>query len=272
MLPFPVAAQRIITLTTDFGLRDGYVASMKGVILSIAPGAVLVDVSHAISPQSVEEGAFLLASVWSCFPKETIHLAVVDPGVGTNRRPISVCSEHGIFVGPDNGIFAPALHQMGAMDSRTGRLEGAEAVELTAEEFRRRPTSQTFHGRDVFAPAAAHLANGVDLARFGPSLERVETLPLPGITRRRGVLLGTIAHVDNFGNAITTIPAAELPEHPVVRVGEAVIDGLSASYQERLLGAIIGSTGFLEIAVRNGNAAQYLGLRRGDAVEVRRRQ
>jgi S-adenosylmethionine hydrolase len=267
-----VAAQRIITLTTDFALRDGYVASMKGVILSIAPGVSIVDVSHAVPPQSVDEGAFLLTLVWPYFPEDTIHLTVVDPGVGTERRPVAVQTARGTFVGPDNGVLAPTLASIGALDSSTGALIGAEAVELTEEEYWRHPTSHTFHGRDIFAPAAAHLAAGTPLERLGPAIERLKTLVLPGFTRRRGALVGSVIHVDAFGNVITSIPGHALPEAPVVRIGEVAIEGLSASYQDRPLGALIGSAGFLEVAVRNGNAAQYLGVRRGDPVEVRKKQ
>jgi S-adenosylmethionine hydrolase len=266
-----VAAPRIITLTTDFALRDGYVASMKGVILSIVGDVAIVDVSHSVAPQSVDEGAFLLASVWPYFPGSTIHLTVVDPGVGTERRPVAVQTARGTFVGPDNGVFAPALAAIGAIDAGTGTLIDAEAVELTEESYRRHPTSRTFHGRDIFAPAAAHLAAGTPLGRLGPAIESLKTLVLPGFTRRRGALVGSVTHVDAFGNVITSIPAHALPDQPVVRMGEATIEGLSTSYQDRPLGALIGSTGFLEVAVRNGNAAQYLGVRRGDPVEVRKK-
>jgi S-adenosylmethionine hydrolase len=265
-----VIPPRIITLTTDFGLRDAYVASVKGVILSIAPGVTIVDVSHQVTPQAVEEGAFLLSTMWTYFPADTIHVAVVDPGVGTGRRPIAVRSERATFVGPDNGTFAPALAAMGAVDPSNGTLTTAEAVELTAEEYRRQPTSQTFHGRDIFAPAAAHIAAGIPLQALGPRLDRLAILPLPGFSRNRGVLLGSVAHIDAFGNVITSIPAEELPETPVIRVGEVAIEGLAASYQERTLAALIGSSGFLEVAVRNGSAAQYLGVRVGDPIEVRR--
>jgi len=269
VLLFPVAARRIITLTSDFGLRDGYVACMKGVILSISPAASIVDVSHTVSPQDVSEGAFLLASVHNYFPEGTIHLAVVDPGVGTARRPIAVQTSHAIFVGPDNGIFMSALAESGAVDLSTGRLGNARAVELADPEFRRLPTSQTFHGRDIFAPAVAFLASGVELARLGPDLDSLATLDLPRVRRRGGAIIGAVAHIDTFGNAITNISAREIPDRPVIRAGDAEIEGLSASYQDRLLAGIIGSSGFLEISVRNGNAAQYLGLRKGDTVEVR---
>jgi S-adenosylmethionine hydrolase len=258
----------VITLTTDFGLRDAYVACMKGVILGIAPESRIVDVSHSVSPQDIREAGFLLAAAWPYFPAGTLHVAVVDPGVGTSRRPIAVVTEHGTFIGPDNGIFCPALQAMGRIEPQTGALKGAHGVELTSEDHRLKPTSRTFHGRDIFAPAAGHLATGVPLEHLGGAIDRVTTLDLPGFRRRGRTLEGAVAHIDGFGNVITSIPGRELPPEPVIRIGDATIQGLAESYQDRPLGALVSSGGFLEIAVRNGDAARRLGVRRGDPVEV----
>jgi S-adenosylmethionine hydrolase len=262
-------ASSIITLTTDFGTRDAYVAAMKGVILSRAPGAVLVDVSHEIAPQSVEEAAYLLESVHRFFPQGTVHLAVVDPGVGSQRKPIAVQTAQCFFVGPDNGIFSTVLFADKLLGPVNGSLAGARAVELQNEDLRLTPVSNTFHGRDVFAPAAAHLATGGRLLDLGPELKSIVVLERAEPIHQDGMVRGTIVHIDRFGNAVTNIPGELVaPDSEIVLAG-MTITGLSSSYQDRPIAALVGSTGRLEIAARNGSAAEELGVSVGDPVIVR---
>lgn len=269
MIRLSVTLDRCITLTTDFGLADGYVASMKGIIVGIVPGTTLVDVTHLIPPQDVQSAAFVLASTCPCFPGASIHVAVVDPGVGTERLPIAVETAVGTLVGPDNGIFAPLLLSAGAMHG-DGRLnERARAVRLERQELRSGFSSTTFDGRDIFAPAAAYVAAGVPLERFGPALERLQVLPSSRPEPREDGVHGTVIHVDHFGNAITNIREADLPPSPMFLLGGLTLKGLSRNYQQAELSALIGSAGFLEFAARNGNAAERLGIKRGDICVVR---
>lgn len=248
----------LITLLTDFGTDDPYVGIMKGVILEIAPEAAIVDLTHAVSPYSIREAAFLLATAIRYFPPFTVHLVVVDPGVGGNRRPIAVRTRRSFFVAPDNGVLSFAL----AQDPPT------EIVELANPRYRLPLVSATFHGRDIFAPAAAYLARGeVPIQEFGPVLPAL--MPLPGCEpelREDGTLVGSVIHVDRFGNCITNIPAAtiqSLGSEVQFVLGEKKIHGLAPTYSCVDPGqplALIGSTGYVEIAVREGNAARSLGL------------
>ncbi len=255
----------IITLLTDFGLRDGYVASMKGVILGINPEATPVDISHLIPPQDVRSAAFVLFTTYEYFPDETVHLAVVDPGVGTGRRAIAVRTPSCFFVGPDNGIFSFILR----------KEKNSEARVLENPRFRREPVSMTFHGRDIFAPAAAYLTRGESFESLGPVCEPV-TLPwsAPVVGSRR--IEGEIIHIDHFGNAITNITLEELEEQApaqnwAVRVGETVVSSIYDTYGTGRPGevlALAGSSGFIEIAVNQGSAADALGLKAGFKVAI----
>lgn len=245
----------IVTLLTDFGTADGYVAEMKGVLLSQAPGVMLVDMSHDIPPQDVEAARLALARFWRRFPAGTIHVVVVDPGVGTTRAALAVASGGQFLVGPDNGVLSPALF---AMDS--------EVVELPIPAM----AARTFHGRDVFAPAAASLANGAPLQSIGEAYYNAIRRRTPEAVRQNdGAIAGQVLTIDRFGNAITNI---------VTRVGGTVLVGEHAlsverSYSDVAPGqavAVIGSTGFIEIALRDGNAAVRLEISRGDAVLFRR--
>jgi S-adenosylmethionine hydrolase len=257
----------IITLTTDFGASSPYVAAMKGVILSIAPSVTLVDVSHEVPPQDVRAGAILLAEVIPWFPAGTIHLAVVDPGVGTARRLVALAAGRQRFVGPDNGLF-----------SRVAALARPEQiVSLENPRYRLEPTSATFHGRDILAPAAAHLARGLDLAELGPPLDALVTLawPEPRVAGER--IAGQIEWVDKFGNLITNLRAAHLetaaPGRWRIECGGAEIGGLVRTYGDRPAGelvALIGSGGRLEVAVVQGSAAQRLRLGAGAPVVAQR--
>jgi S-adenosylmethionine hydrolase len=269
----------VITLTTDFGPGDAYVAAMKGVILGINPAAVLIDISQAVAPQDIRQAAFILGTAFPFFPPRTIHLAVVDPGVGTGRKAIILRTPHADFVAPDNGILTFALQDAGGAPSDNGHVNlapgsGLEAVAIAEPRFQRSPVSATFHGRDIFAPAAAHLSLGVPLADIGEPVDSLVAFPVP-VPRRtpEGGLIGSILHIDGFGNLITNIKAGDLPGNtaPVaVTVGGETITGLSRTYgdAEGLL-ALIGSSDRLEIALKNGNAAACLQARIGDVVQVR---
>jgi S-adenosylmethionine hydrolase len=256
----------IITLTTDFGLRDPFVAVMKGVILGICPGARLVDLTHEVDPQDVLGGALAVEAALPYFPPGTIHLAVVDPGVGTRRRGLAVRSGDAYLAGPDNGLFTFAF-----------RSAGWVAVALEAADYRLAPVSHTFHGRDVFAPAAAHLAAGVPLERLGPPVNDPVRLRWPECRPDGDGLAGEVITSDRFGNLVTSITAAALR-----RVGRDVrisvpeacreVGGVVSAYADGPEGepaAIVGSTGRLEIFVRNGSARGVLGAERGTAVRVR---
>lgn len=253
---------RIVTLTTDFGTRDGYVGEMKGVLLDRAPEATLVDVTHDLEAGDVRDGAWALARIWSRFPPETVHLAVVDPGVGTDRKAVAVRISERWLVGPDNGLLS--------------RIEGrpAAARELSPDRVGLTPFSDTFHGRDLFAPAAAYLAAGSEPAELGPELdpEELVRLPVPEPRREGEALEGEVVHVDRFGNLITNLPSGGLPDRPLVEIGAYRVEETSGSFAEAPGGSpvvIRGSGGTLEICVRNDRAAEVLGLGRGEPVTVR---
>jgi len=254
-------------LTTDFGLRDGYVAAMKGVMLSIDPEIRLVDVTHEITPQDVMEGAFVLRSVVSMYPEGTVHLAVVDPGVGTGRRAIAIRLDGQIFVGPDNGLFSLLL-----TDGQPDLM-----VELDIERFwRSQNPSATFHGRDIFAPVAARLASGLSPSAAGTPVESIQSLhwPLP-ISDEQGIQ-GWVVHVDRFGNCITNISREQLDRRREGRpfrcyAGNAIIERFHASYGHVPAGddlVLFGSDDLLEIAIHRGNASEMLGIRKGAPVNV----
>ncbi len=256
----------IITLMTDFGLRDHYVAAMKGVILGICPEATIVDVTHEVSSYEVAEAAYLLSQTWGCFPRKTVHVVVVDPGVGSARRPILAEVDGHRFIAPDNGVLTTVITR-----------EGCKVRHITSEKYFRRPVSQTFHGRDIFAPVAAHSASGTPAAKFGPLIENQLRLTLehPSRTARRG-WTGAILHVDHFGNIVTNFLVAEFPhvlQHPFeVTVGFRTVEKLAESYAGMPPGelfAIVGSSGYLEISVNQGSAAKLLGCETGAPVELR---
>jgi len=253
----------IITLTTDFGRQDGYVGAMQGVILSICPTASLVDISHQIPPQDIRRAAFVLYQAFSYYPTHTIHCVVVDPGVGSNRRAIAVRTSHGIFVGPDNGVFSLAL--------AAEPVNVLEAVTLTNSDYQLPRVSATFHGRDVFAPAAAHLANGVPLSQFGPRAINLVRLELgPKIQNSEAQII----HVDHFGNLILNLTRHDIadPEQITFTIGPHVIKSLQATFADVAEGQLLAYTGssrdHIEIAIRNGNAAQSLRLQVGDVIKV----
>jgi S-adenosylmethionine hydrolase len=268
----------IITLTTDFGLADGYVAAMKGVVLGINPEVQLVDICHSIKPQNISQAAFVLSTVYEFFPRRTIHLVVVDPGVGTERRAIILRTPEADFVAPDNGVLSYVIQQYAATPINVDQKQlelgpGLEAVAITKSQFWRSPVSSTFHGRDVFAPVAAHLSLGLPPADFGEVITSLRVLSLPRpYPAPDGTLVGHILHIDNFGNLITSIKSRDLPQKApsiTVEVGNQRISGLSRTYGtgEGLL-ALIGSSGYVEISLKEGDASSFLNAEVGDEVKI----
>ncbi len=258
-------SSRIITLTTDFGCQDYYVGAMKAVILGILPGVRLVDISHDIPPQDIMAGAWVLKNAAFLYPPSTIHLAVIDPGVGSSRRPLLVEVNEQFFVGPDNGLF-----------SLVAEGEHARVVELTNKAYWRKPASATFHGRDIFAPVAAHLCKGEPLQNFGRALDELTTYRWARpISDEEGVQ-GWVMHIDRYGNLITNIPATLIEEHArntscKIYAGNTIIQRISDSYSDVPGGeavALIGSSGMLEIAINMGNAERMLGIEKGAPVSL----
>ncbi len=267
----------VITLTTDFGLSGPYVGVMKGVMLSINPDAVVVDISHEVRPQRAEQAAFLLTSAWPYFPPGSVHLAVVDPGVGTARRALAIQTPAGTFVGPDNGVLSAALPdelraQAAPPAAAVVLPPGFRAVALTSERYFRRPVSPTFHGRDVFAPVAAHLSLGVPITELGQPVVSITVLPpFRAATLPDGSLTGRVLHIGRFGNLITDVRGDDLPGGDLtVEVAGRKITGLKRTYAEgQGLIALIGSAGYLEVALPGGNAAEALNADIGTPLTVR---
>ncbi|HJR16530.1 MAG TPA: SAM-dependent chlorinase/fluorinase [Gemmatimonadales bacterium] len=248
----------IITLLTDFGSADHYVAEMKGVLLSRAPGVTLVDITHAVSPADVRSGAYVLGRTWNRFPPGTIHLAVVDPGVGTTRAALAFSANGHRFVGPDNGVFTPVLHDA-----------EVEAVVLPTPET----ASPTFHGRDLFAPAAAALAAGVPLSVLGPPFEGIPERLAYTIPHYEGkTVVGEVVYIDRFGSLITNLTSELVPTYATMEIEDLDLGPLRRTYADVTTGgllAYVGSGGAIEIAVRNGSAARRLGIGVGGRVRAR---
>jgi len=248
----------LITFLTDYGTADSYVGEVKGVLASLAPGATVVDLTHQVSPGDVRAGHFLLSQIWPRFPAGTIHLAVVDPGVGTARRALAMSAAGQFFVGPDNGLFTSV--------AQSGPLS---AVELPTPV----EASATFHGRDVFAPAAAALATGSSLAALGHASTEPLTVLAPTPVRYEGKsVIGEVIYVDRFGNLVTSLTAQEVPPYAVLEVEESDVGPLRSTFGDVASGtpvAYIGSGGQVEIAVRGGSAARRFGIGIGGAVRAR---
>lgn len=259
---------RIITLLTDFGTEDYFIGAMKGVILTRSPTSVLVDITHAIPPQDVRAAAFTLSAAYSHFPAGSIHLAVVDPGVGSDRRPVLVEAATHLFVGPDNGLFSLVLEQ----------VPGARIRHLINTAYFLPNPSATFHGRDIFAPVAAALAQGVAPEDLGPMIQdpiRFESIQCESMAD--GTVTGRIIHIDHFGNCITNLPWDRLAlsaDRPFsLRVKEFQIQKLVQSYREGASDPgkpflIRGSAGFLEVSVQSNSAARQLKIRVGEPVRL----
>jgi len=254
----------IITLVSDFGTRDAYVGVLHGVILGIHPGATVVDICHDIPAQDVRSAAFVLSTAYPYFPRGTVHVVIVDPGVGTQRRAIAMRTAEAIFVAPDNGVLSYVLARQSVL----------ETVHLTQAHYWLAPLSETFHGRDLFAPVAAHLALGTPLHEMGPAIEDAVQFPIPTpLVHGDGSIEGEVLHVDHFGNLITNVPHSLLPAGQTVRVRVAghAVAGPYGTYALAVEGeclALVGSHGYLEIAARNGSAAAVLNLTRGAKVWV----
>jgi S-adenosylmethionine hydrolase len=255
----------IVTFTTDFGLRDPYVAEMKAAVLSISRDVQFIDVTHDVQRHDITEGALALEAAVPFFPAGTIHVAVVDPGVGTARRGIVIERSGHVFVGPDNGLFTPFVS------------DGSwRAFELAAIEYRLPVVSRTFHGRDIFAPAAGHVARGVELSRLGPPITDPVRLPWPEVREMAGTVAGAVVHVDRFGNLVTSIhgdAVTALGADVSIRVAGRPVPLVTtyADLPPGRVGALIGSRNRLEVAVREGSAAAALRARRGTPVLVTRR-
>ena len=261
-----LAPSRIITLMTDFETSDHYVGVMKGVILNINPQVQIVDITHAIPPQDIHGAAFLIDSAHRYFPTGSIHVIVVDPGVGSERRAIVCRTETAYFVCPDNGILTHILRR----EERIHTVSADNSVYFLPQ------VSNTFHGRDIFAPIAAHLSRGIPIDELGSPVVQPVQLPIPQPQVTDRAIIGQVIWIDSFGNLVTDISheiLGSLQERNsiVIYAGSARIDHINRSYTESAVGevlAIIGSFNRLEISINQGNAAQTLGLKRGDAITV----
>jgi S-adenosylmethionine hydrolase len=262
-------SRRIITLLTDFGLRDHFVPVMKGVLLNLNPDLTLIDLSHTVPPQDIHSGAFTLGQAYSYFPPGTIHLAVVDPGVGTARKALAVSAGAHFFIAPDNGILTYVLKEQ----------QDYEAYEITADHYFRKPVSSTFHGRDVFAPVAAWISRDIPLSRFGTRLPNPIMLKIPTPKKVQDNLIqGHILAVDHFGNLITNLVPEDLPAYDTaytgsckILAGKQEIANFRRTYGEAKPEEVFvlpGSSGYLEIAVKGRSAAALLGMRSGAPIGV----
>jgi S-adenosylmethionine hydrolase len=258
----------VITLTTDFGTQDGNVGVMKGVILGLNPKASIVDLSHDVPPQDIADAAYVLRRAYRYFPHGTIHVVVVDPGVGSERRAIAVEAPHSFLVAPDNGVLTYVLQEL--------QDDGHEirVVSLTNTAYWLPQVSNVFHGRDIFAPVAAHLSLGADIGALGQEIHDPITLPPAPLELLPGHIIGQVAHIDHFGNLLTNIPASQvlsLGDSMTTRVAEREISGLSKTFSQGKPGepiAYIDSSGHLAIASVNASAQELLNSHVGQMVEV----
>jgi hypothetical protein len=249
-----------IALLSDFGTRDWFVASMKGVILSVNPGAVIIDINHDIAPGDITAGAFNLLACHASFPAGTIFVAVVDPGVGSRRAAMAVKAGGYVFIGPDNGLFSLVMDNYYKSEVRS----------LESTRYFQKEISATFHGRDIFAPVGAYLSRGVAFEKFGPKMKTVVRLSIEAARASGRLITGSVIYIERFGNAITNISSSLTSQAGRIRVKGHTIP-LCGSYGDVAPGkpvAVIGSCGFVEISVNRGNAAQKLRLKIGDRVTV----
>jgi len=257
--------RRIITLTTDFGTSDHFAGTMKGVILSIQRTADIIDITHDIRPFDISDGGFTISQAHRFFPKRTIHIVVVDPGVGSTRRPLLAEMAGQFFIAPDNGVLSMIFSR-----------ESAKVRHITNERYFLKPLSRTFHGRDVFAPVAAHLARGIAPPRFGPLIQDHLRLDFDQPSRTaKGSWTGSILKVDRFGNIITNLHIAQFPKVKTsafaLSVGLRTIQHLALTFTDCPPGelcALVGSSGYLEVSANQGSAAQLLGCGAGSPVEL----
>jgi len=257
----------IITLLTDFGTSDHYVAAMKGVILGICPEAELIDITHDITPYAIKEGAYTLAQAWRCFPRGTTHLAVVDPGVGTERRAILAEADGHCFVAPDNGLLSFILR---AVPKATIR-------EITDRRFFRESVSATFHGRDIFAPVSSHVARGIAPKRFGKVINNTEIENFSAIFQGGAAgYLASVLKIDRFGNVISSLESemcGKIASEPFqIHVGRRIVRTFHATYAQARPGeifALFGSSGFVELSINQSDAAKRLGVKAGSPMTLR---
>jgi len=257
--------RNVITLTTDFGLQDYYVSAMKAVMLGIAPDVRLVDISHEIPSQDIMAGSWVLQNSATLFPSNTVHLVVVDPGVGTDRNAIALQIEDQYFVGPDNGIFSLLTQE-----------RDYEAVRLSNSKYWRKERSNTFHGRDIFAPAAAHLSRGVALEDLGESVDELVTYRWTVPIFDKDGVEGMVIHIDKFGNLITNITESLIEEvvdekSVKIYIGNTILDEIAVTFGTVPEGepvAYIGSSGMLEIGINQGNAEEMLGVQKGAQISL----
>lgn len=246
----------VITLTTDFGTRDHYVGAMKGVIATLAPRATVSDITHGIPAYDISEGAFAIAQAYRFYPSGTVHVVVVDPGVGSMRRPIAVAAEGHLFIAPDNGVLSQVLESAESFEAR-----------VLASRHGHGSLSHTFHGRDLFAPAGARLATGLPFDEVGDRVS--DPFRLPPVTVTQGA--GRVLHVDGYGNVVTSFQEVDLPERTGLRVGSVKVRLRSTSYAtvpEGQLFLILGSSGYVEVSLNRGSAADTLGVRAGAPVTL----
>lgn len=256
----------IISLITDFGLKDNFVGVMKAVILGINPRAWIVDICHEIKPQGILEAAFLLRSSFKFFPSGTVHLVVIDPGVGSKRKKILVKTKNHFFIAPDNGVLSLALEDEPAIN----------IIEITNDKYFLKPVSGTFHGRDIFAPVAAYVSKGEDIKKFGKSINSIKALELPQVKVDKQELIGEIIYIDKFGNLVSNIDKATLKNFIgnkkfKFHIKNKIINKLSQSYSEGFPQepiALIDSFDYLEIAINSGSAKNYLGVDKGTKIKV----
>ena len=262
----------IVTLVSDFGTKDAYVGTMKGVVLSVNPAAVIIDITHHIEPQNLTQAAYIIPSVYKYFPENTVHIIVIDPGVGGDRAVLAAKINKHIFLAPDNGVLTLLW--------KDTEVDAIIRVENT--RFFLKPVSQTFHGRDIFAPVGAYLSKGIDIRTFGPTLHKKDVVHLrlnePYINENHE-LVGAVVFVDRFGNCVTNIDESRLNKlreteqdnRLEIIIGEKRINGLSHSYcdvEPRNPLAVVGSCGYLEIAVNGGNAKNYFNIQAGDTIRM----
>jgi len=264
----------IITLTTDYGLRDPYVGILKGVIKSIAPSAYIVDLVHEVEPFDIAEASYILASSYKEFPEGSVHLVVIDPGVGSYRRPLAIVTRRYYFVGPDNGVLVPAAER-----------DGIElVVVLDNQEYHRKPVSHTFHGRDIFAPASAYIASGIPPERLGTPV-KIEELVRPPLEfscmKSRRAVKAKIIHIDRFGNAVTSCTHEEFEVGAGIQIGSRLLirarhgESYRALYKESFSlvrpGEMVvyrGSLGYIEVGIYMGSLSRSTGLKRGDEIYI----
>lgn len=258
----------VISLLTDFGQKDNFVGVIKGVILSINPNAKIVDICHEVKPHDILTGAFLLKTSFKYFPKGSLHLVVIDPGVGSERKNLLVKTKDYFFIAPDNGVLSPALKDQPPL----------KIIEITNRNYFLKPTSDTFHGRDIFAPTAAYLSKGEDFSKFGKRIKSIKELSLPKAKITSEGLIGEIIYIDRFGNLVSDIDKEMLDNFIKdkkfkIYIKDKIIDKLSRSYSEgahQKLITLIDSFQHLEIAINSGSARDYLSVNKGTKIKVKR--